>query len=97
MLQCAGGRHSPVWTVAAPCISPGRPGHVAALCILLQWAPFCEFQYQRPESSSKGQQERIEHTVVYLVDAWSLATHSSEVETQLQVRADKQAGKRRPT
>lgn len=90
--------------------------------MLLQWIPFCEFSYLRPESSSKGLPERTEHTVrhaatlfstmllealctthvthshntcdtcfilpaqvVYLVDAWSLATHNDEADTQLQV------------
>lgn len=49
-----------------------------------QWAPFCEYVYRRPESSSKGIAGCTEHTVVYLVDAWSLATHDSEAEAQLQ-------------
>jgi len=54
-------------------------------CAVLQWAPFCEFVYQRPESSSKGQQEHTEHSVVFLVDAWTLSTHNPDAEAQLQV------------
>lgn len=49
--------------------------------------PFCEYSYLRPESTTKGLPQRTEHVVVYLVDAWTLATHNDEADVQLQVRA----------
>ncbi|PRW20657.1 SWI SNF-related matrix-associated actin-dependent regulator of chromatin subfamily A 1 isoform X1 [Chlorella sorokiniana] len=49
-----------------------------------QWVPFCEYSYLRPESTSKGLPQRTEHVVVYLVDAWTLATHNDEADVQLQ-------------
>jgi hypothetical protein len=41
--------------------------------------------YQRPESSSRGLPARTERSVVYLVDAWTLASRNAEAEAQLQV------------
>ncbi|KAL4450685.1 hypothetical protein ABPG77_001041 [Micractinium sp. CCAP 211/92] len=48
----------------------------------MQWAPFCEFVYHRPEG--KGQPARTERTVVFLVDAWSLASRDGTADAQLQ-------------
>ena len=39
----------------------------------LQWLPFCELSYLRTDSRAPAG-GRLEHTRVYLVDAWTLAT-----------------------
>ncbi|KAL4433711.1 hypothetical protein ABPG75_000152 [Micractinium tetrahymenae] len=48
----------------------------------MQWAPFAEYVYHRPEG--KGQPARSEHSVVFLVDGWSLASRDPDADAQLQ-------------